>query len=200
MSDGSISLGRARVLGARGIWMALVLVACHKPPPGTAHGVAVKVVPVEKASQSVGTRYSAQIVPSTRVDVAFKLGGILKHTTEMYSFVTSFGLAMNPAFYDKLPADLKKLVDDSVTGKEKEIGEGWDSIDGTGRKALMDGGMQPIRLSPEEDAKFRKAGGEVVEAKLKELDGKGLPARPAYAMMKSLAEKHEKTSRNFWKQ
>ncbi len=33
---------------------------------------------------------------------------------------------------------------------------------------------------------------------MKELDGKGLPARAVYTMLKSLAEKHAKTSKNFW--
>ena len=36
------------------------------------------------------------------------------------------------------------------------------------------------------------------EAKVKELEGKGMPARAIYTMMKSLSEKHAKTSKNFW--
>ena len=130
--------------------------------------------------------------------IAFKMGGTIKYTTEMYSYVTSFGLAMNQAFYDKLPADLKKIVDDSVVGVEQEIGRGWDSIDGSGKKALVDGGAEPIRLSPEENARFRKIGEQVTEAKIKELESKGLPARAVYDLMKQLADKHAKTSKNFW--
>jgi hypothetical protein len=30
------------------------------------------------------------------------------------------------------------------------------------------------------------------------LEAKGLPARPVYNLMKALAEKHTKTSKNFW--
>ena len=62
----------------------------------------------------------------------------------------------------------------------------------------MDGGGEAIKLSADEDAKFRKIGAEVAEAKVKELDGKGMPARAVYDMMKALAEKHAKTSKNFW--
>jgi len=62
----------------------------------------------------------------------------------------------------------------------------------------VDGGAQPIRLSAQEDARFRKAGAGVTEARLKELEGKGLPARAVYASMKALSERHAKTSRNFW--
>ncbi|MGH8724825.1 MAG: hypothetical protein ACREU1_08190, partial [Burkholderiales bacterium] len=131
--------------------------------------------------------------------IAFKMGGTIKHSTEMYSYVTSFGVAMNPDFYSKLPADLKKLVDDSMKGVEKEVGVGWDALDDIGKKLLVDGGAQPIRLSAAEDAKFRKVGAQVTEAKLKELEGRGLPARQAFALMQALSQKHAKDSRNFWK-
>ena len=130
--------------------------------------------------------------------IAFKMGGTLKYTTEMYSYVSSFGVAMNPDFYKGLPADLRKLVDQSTVGVEKEVGEGWDALDAIGKKLLVDGGDEPIRLKPEEDAKFRKIGEQVVEAKLKELEDKKLPAHAAYKMMKSLAEKHAANSKNFW--
>jgi TRAP-type C4-dicarboxylate transport system substrate-binding protein len=112
--------------------------------------------------------------------------------------VSSFGIGMNPDFYGRLPADLKKLVDQSTVGVEKEVGEGWDALDDVGKKLLVDGGAQPIRLSPKENERFRKVGAEVTEAKLKELEAKGLPARQVFKMMQSLSEKHAKGSRNFW--
>jgi len=130
--------------------------------------------------------------------IAFRLGGIIKYSTELYSYVTSFGIAMNQDFWNKLPPDLKKLVTDSVTGKEKEVGQAWDALDVPGKKFLVDGGAEAIRFSPAENARVRKIGAEVSEAKIKELEGKGLPARAVYDMMRSLAEKHSKTSKSFW--
>jgi TRAP-type C4-dicarboxylate transport system substrate-binding protein len=126
------------------------------------------------------------------------MGGVLKYSTEMYSYVASFALAINEETWKALPLDLQTLVARSVTGVEKEVGEAWDALDVPGKKALMDGGGQAIKLSPEENARFRKIGADVTEAKLKELEGKGLPARALYSMMKSLAERHAKTSRSFW--
>ena len=108
------------------------------------------------------------------------MGGIVKYSTEMYSYVSSFGLGMNEDFWNKLPPDLKELVTKSMTGKEKEVGEAWDALDVPGKKALMDGGGEAIKLSPAENAKFRKIGAEVTEAKVKELEGKGMPARAVY--------------------
>jgi TRAP-type C4-dicarboxylate transport system substrate-binding protein len=130
--------------------------------------------------------------------IAFKMGGTLKYATEMYSYVSSFGVAMNPEFYAKLPADLKKLVEQSVIGVEKEVGEGWDALDAIGKKLIIEGGAEAIRLSAAEDAKFRKIGAQVTEAKLKELEEKKLPARAVYKMLKALSDRHAKTSKNFW--
>ena len=158
----------------------------------------VGVAPTEQADQLQKGTIDGTFIDYGGAGIAFKLGGILKHTTEMYSYVTSFGLIMNPAYYDKLPADLKKLIDDSVTGKESEIGKGWDSIDGPGKKLLMDGGMQPIKLAPAEDARFRKIGADVAEKTINDLEAKKLPAREVYTMMKALSETHAKTSKNFW--
>jgi TRAP-type transport system periplasmic protein len=161
-------------------------------------GTAVGVTPTELAEALQKGTVDGAFIDYGGAGIAFKLGGIVKHVSEMYSFVTSFGAAMNPDFYNKLPADLKKIIDDSMIGQAKELGDGIDSIDGPGKKQIVEGGANAFRLSPEEDAKFRKIGAEVAEAKIKEMEAKGLPARSAYTLMKSLADKHAKTSKNFW--
>lgn len=130
--------------------------------------------------------------------IAFKLGGTIRYSTELYAYVASFGLAMNEDFWNKLPPDLKKLVIDTTTGREREIGQAWDGLDAPGKKALLDGGGQAIRFSPEDDAKVRRVGSQVTFAKIKELEDKGLPARAVYEQMRSLADKHSKTSKSFW--
>ena len=158
----------------------------------------VGVAPTEITEQLQKGTLDGTFIDYGGAGIAFKMGGTVKYVTEMYSFVASFGLAMNQAFYDKLPADLKKLIDDSFVGVEKVVGEGWDSIDGPGKKALVDGGAEAFRLSADETAKFGKIGEQVADAKIKELEGKGMPARAVYNMMKELSAKHAKTSKNFW--
>jgi TRAP-type C4-dicarboxylate transport system substrate-binding protein len=105
---------------------------------------------------------------------------------------------MNEDFWAKLPPDLKKLVTDSVTGKEAEVGKAWDALDVPGKKAVMDGGGEAIRFSPAEMAKVRKIGADVSEAKIKEYEAKGMPARAIYSRMRELSERHAKNSKNFW--
>ena len=129
--------------------------------------------------------------------IAFRMGPVTKYTTEMYSYVASFSVNMNAKRYDSLSAKLKKVIDDTVTGREKEIGHEWDKLDAIGKKIMMKAGMTPIQLSDAEAKKFREVGAKVTEARIAALEKKGLPARAVYTMMKSLAAKHEKTSRNF---
>lgn len=158
----------------------------------------VGVPPTEIAEQLQKGTIDGTFIDYGGAGIAFKLGGIVKYSTELYAYVASFGLAMNEEFWNKLPPDLQKLVIDSVTGKEKEVGEAWDGLDVPGKKALMDGGGEAIRFSPQDMAKVRAVGNQVSEAKIKELEGKGLPARAVHDKMRELAEKHSKTSKNFW--
>jgi TRAP-type transport system periplasmic protein len=129
----------------------------------------------------------------------FKIGPLIKHTTEMYSYVSSFGVAINPAFYNKLPADLRKLIDDTTKNAPNEVGKLWDALDAPGKKYMIDNGDTPIKLTAEENGQFKKIGQQVAEAKIKELEDKKLPARDVYKLMNELAAKYEKDSFSFWK-
>jgi TRAP-type C4-dicarboxylate transport system substrate-binding protein len=158
----------------------------------------VGVPPTEIAEQLSKGTIDGAFMDYGGVGIGFKLGGIVKYSTELYAYVTSFGLGMNEDFWNKLPPDLKRLVTESTTGKEAEIGQAWDSLDVPGKKAVLDGGGEAIRFSAGEMAKVHKIGTEVSEAKIKEYEGKGMPARAVYTMMRNLSDKHAKTSKSFW--
>ena len=155
-------------------------------------------LPTEQAEQLQKGTIDGTFIDYGGAGIAFKLGGTIKYSTELYAYVSSFGIGVNEEWWAKLPDDLKKLMVDGMTGKEKEVGEAWDGLDVPGKKALIDGGAEAIRFSKEDDAKVRKIGAEVSEAKIKELEGKGLPARAVYDKMRELSDKHAKTSKNFW--
>ena len=161
-------------------------------------GTPVGVLPTEQVEQLQKGTIDSVFIDYGGAGIAFKMGGVLKYSTEMYSYVSSFGVAMNPDFWNRLPPDLQGIVTKSMTGVEKEVGEAWDGLDVPGKKAIMDGGGEAIRLSPEENARFRKIGAEVAEARVKDLESKGMPARAIYDRMKSLAQEHAKSSKNFW--
>jgi len=130
---------------------------------------------------------------------AFKLGGLVRYTTEMYSYVTSFGLVMNKDSYAKLPPDLRALIDESTRDVSATVGKLWDAADQPGKEYLMAEGMQPVVLSPEVDAAFKRVGGEVSRKVVAELAAKGLPADKAFAAIQDAAARHERTSFSFWR-
>jgi len=130
--------------------------------------------------------------------LAFRMGPVTKYTTEMYSYVTSFCFCMNARSWKRLPANLKKLINDSLAGREGEVGREWDKLDDIGKRLMMKAGMTPIKLSSAEHARFRAVGAKVADAKLAKLEKRGLPARAVYKLMQELSAKHSKTSRNFW--
>jgi TRAP-type C4-dicarboxylate transport system substrate-binding protein len=132
-------------------------------------------------------------------DSAFHLGGIVKYTTEMYSYVSSFGVVMNPASYANLPPDLQKLIDDTTRPRVGEIGRLWDSADAPGKKYLVSEGDTPIELTKDQDALFKKIGEEDTARVLADLDQKGMPASNVHAAMKAAAANFAKTSFSFWK-
>lgn len=133
--------------------------------------------------------------------IAFRMGPVTKYTTEMYSYVVSFCTCMNQKSWDSLGAENQKLFMDAFDelGGPGEPGRRFDSIDGPGKEAMIKAGTEIIKLSPEEDAKFRKAGAAVTEKVLADLEKKGLPAREVHKLMVELAAKHAATSKNFWK-
>ena len=130
---------------------------------------------------------------------AFRLGGLVKYTTEMYSYVSSFGVVINPASFANLPPDLQKIIEDTTRPRIEAIGKLWDSADAPGKAYLVSEGDTPIKPSPEQDALFKKIGAEDSIKVLAELDGKGLPATKLHAAMKAAADKYAKTSFSFWK-
>jgi TRAP-type transport system periplasmic protein len=161
-------------------------------------GTPVGVQPTEQVEQMQKGTIDGVFIDYGGAGIAFKMAGVVRYVTEMYSYVSSFGLGMNEDFWKKLPPDLQELVTKSVTGVEKEVGEAWDGLDAIGKTLLVEGGAEPVKLSPEQNAQFRKIGAQVAEARIKELEAKGMPAGAIYATMKALAEKHAKTSKNFW--
>ena len=64
-------------------------------------GTAVGVQPNEQLEQLQKGTLDGTFIDYGGAGVAFKMGGTLKYSTEMYSYVSSFGLAMNPEFYNK---------------------------------------------------------------------------------------------------
>lgn len=97
-----------------------------------------------------GTLFPAESVES------FKLDKVVKYGTTFPGglYNTAFVFMMNQASYDKLPADVKKAVDD-LSGEyaARMFGRGWDKVDRRGMAFMQAAGVQFTQA----DAAFVKA-------------------------------------------
>ncbi len=162
-------------------------------------GTPVGVLPTEQVEQLQKGTIDGMFIDYGGAGIAFKMGGILKYSTEMYSYVSSFGVGMNEDFWNKLPPDLQ-AAGDEIDDRRRE-----GSRRGVGRaRRPRQEGDHGRRRRGDQAVRRRRTPSSARSAprwprrKVKELDGKGMPARAIYTTMKSLAEKHAKTSKNFW--
>ena len=122
---------------------------------------------------------------------AFKLGGLVKYYTNMFVSVISFGLAMNEKSYGNLPADLRAMVDE-LGSRDNAIQMStltWDDFP-VFTEYMKKINIESVPLSAEADARMRQAADKVIEAKIADLEKKGLPAREVFGKMKALSAKY----------
>jgi TRAP-type C4-dicarboxylate transport system substrate-binding protein len=113
---------------------------------------------------------------------AFQLGPVVKHVTEVKAYAVTFALVMNGKKYDSLPADLRKLIDDT-TGVEgaRRVGAKYDQAEAAGREYVLANKAEIIVPTAEEAMAFRKPVIPLVEETIKAVEDKGWPARQFFA-------------------
>ncbi|MCU0928182.1 MAG: TRAP transporter substrate-binding protein [Burkholderiaceae bacterium] len=114
-----------------------------------------------------------EVIPS------LKMHEMVKFHTEthpsrpaLYSAV--FVFAMNQAAYDKLPADLKGVIDkNSGAGLSQRIGKIWDDSKPAARKLAVDRGNTFYELSAEETDNWAKASAKLVDEWVEDMTKRG---------------------------
>jgi TRAP-type C4-dicarboxylate transport system substrate-binding protein len=107
---------------------------------------------------------------------------------------TIFVMAINPAKYDSLPADLKKVIDaNSGLAMSAWAGEkGWDATVEAHRKLAKDRGNDFTVLSDEELARWVKASENVGDNWVKEVTAKGADGRRLLDEARALIKQYDK--------
>ena len=105
--------------------------------------------------------------------------------------VQTFMFAMNRARYDKLPADLKKVIDDnSGSARAQRAGQLWIDVEGPGEKMARDRGNEIIALSKADSDRVEQQSRVAVErwiagAKAKGIDGQATVTAARAAIAKN---------------
>jgi TRAP-type transport system periplasmic protein len=105
----------------------------------------------------------------------FRLESLVKYALSAGVYVTCFNITMNQAKYDGLPADVKKLIDET-TGERwiEAMPVLWDKNDEAGRQLALSKGLQVVPVSPEQRSKWREQARPVIDQQLAELEKQGI--------------------------
>ncbi len=155
--------------------------------------------PVGMPVPAVGEALSKGVITATTIPwevvPAFKVQQIVKNHTGFSGdtglYTQTFGVVMNKASYDKLPADLKKVIDDN-SGIETAalFGAVMDAGDKVGLGLAQKAGNNIITLDEAETARWKAAAAGVREAWFKEVAAKGIDGPALAAAAEALVAKY----------
>jgi len=115
----------------------------------------------------------------------FRLESQVKYALSAGVYVTCFNITMNQEKYNSLPADIKKLIDDTTGQRWVETMPAlWDKNDDAGRQLALSKGLQVVPVSAEQRARWREQAKPVIDQQLGELEKQGIAnARDIHAEM-----------------
>lgn len=105
----------------------------------------------------------------------FRFAEVAKYVTSSWQVgnIYTFYVVMNKKKYDKLPADLKEILDE-LSGEYKEkFALMWNSIDFAGKDYAVEKGVEFISLNDDQIAKWKAIGDTVIDSYIKDMASKG---------------------------
>ena len=124
---------------------------------------------------------------------AFQLHQVARYSTEFDSGGIPFAIVMNPGSYDKLPADLRKLIDDT-TGMPvaTRMGIAFDDDEAAMRKVTAAAGVEVLKLPAADEARVKELAVKLTDTAVKAAEAKGAPARAFLAAYQAGLGKYAK--------
>jgi TRAP-type C4-dicarboxylate transport system substrate-binding protein len=157
--------------------------------------------PVGLPVPAVGEALSKGVISATTIPwevvPAFKVQQIVRNHTTFSGpkglYTQTFAVAMNKASYDKLPADLKKVIDNN-SGIETAalFGRAMDEGDKVGLGLAQKAGNNIITLDAAETNRWQRTAAGVRAVWYKEVGGKGIDGPMLAAEAARLIEKNTK--------
>ena len=132
-----------------------------------------------------------EVTPALKVSQLVKNHTTFAGTHGLYT--QTFVFAMNKAAYEKLPADLKKVIDDNSGMVAAEmLGRAMDQGDVAGREIAVKAGNKIVALDIHETQRWRRTAASVETDWVNEMKGKGIDGAKLAAEARALIEKHSK--------
>lgn len=137
-------------------------------------------MPVTQVAEALSKGVISGSTIPFEVAPSFKVNEIVSNVTGFSGanglYTATFVFAMNKASYDKLPDDLKKVID-ANSGVETAglFGAAMDAGDIRGREIAEKNGAKIITLDDAETKRWKDIATPLIDAWAKEMDGKGKP-------------------------
>ncbi|MCO5122985.1 MAG: TRAP transporter substrate-binding protein [Rhizobacter sp.] len=130
-----------------------------------------------------------EVVPSLKVEQLARNSTGFSGSKGLYT--QTFAVAMNKSAYEKLPADLKKVIDNnSGMVAAAMFGKAMDEGDKRGLAIAQKAGNNIITLSPEETARWQRVANGTRAIWYKEVASKGLDGQKLAAEADALVAKY----------
>jgi TRAP-type C4-dicarboxylate transport system substrate-binding protein len=138
-----------------------------------------------------GTTIPWEVVPPLKVHELVKNHTTFAGANALYN--STFAFSMNRNAYDKLPADLKKVIDDN-SGIETAamFGRAMDAGDKVGRDIAVKAGNNIVALDVAETQRWRRTAATVEADWIAEVKGKNIDGEKLAAEARALVAKHSR--------
>jgi TRAP-type C4-dicarboxylate transport system substrate-binding protein len=105
----------------------------------------------------------------------FRFGEVAKYVTSSWQVgnIYAFYVIMNKKSYNKLPADLKEILDELAGEYKERFALMWNSIDFAGKDFAAEKGVKFIELSDAQVEKWKAATAPVIDNYVKDMVSKG---------------------------
>ncbi len=138
-----------------------------------------------------GTTIPWEVTPALKVTELVK-----NHTTFAGKdglYTQTFAFSMNKASYEKLPPDLKKVIDDNSGMVAATLfGKAMDEGDKIGREIAVKAGNNIVALDAAETQRWRRTASTVETDWINEVKGKGIDGAKLAAEARALIAKHSR--------
>jgi TRAP-type C4-dicarboxylate transport system substrate-binding protein len=147
----------------------------------SALGAAPVAMPMGDSYDALSRGVAQGIVCPTESLQGWKLGEVVKYTTQDYgaAYSVTFFVVMNKAKWNALPADVQRAIEQVNAEWIDRTGNGWDEMDRAGNSFAAGLGNTVIPLSAEESSRWAAAVEPLFDDYVKEKSAKGLPAAEA---------------------
>jgi TRAP-type C4-dicarboxylate transport system substrate-binding protein len=138
-----------------------------------------------------GTTIPWEVVPAIKVQEIVHNHTTFAGANGLYN--STFAVSMNRASYDKLPADLKKVIDNNAGIETAALfGRAMDEGDKAGRALAEKAGNKIVTLDAAETARWRKTAADVETMWVDEVKAKGIDGVKLAAAARALIAKNTK--------